>query len=522
MFYSQELLNEVQEYRALKEEFLKLNVEANAIIEEVCHTALFEWERQHDDCLSQLRSVEAELTRYEDFRVADNKLASLEDEIERNSNTLTRLESGLAELKSRKGIISNLFVGNQKAGQHKAIDALRNEIEQSKARCEADKIDLEKLLLATFGHSDRNKARIDYRELSDRKKQLEKDEDQLNIELKEEFADKNFSEEQWDKVSRCFELMFKLGFSLVYTDKNICINLIGSLLQRIDFCPDLLSVAQMSLLQRDPLGIHLELDKNFSIPCREFYDELYYSFKCNYEENYYKTICDAVDLNAHIVVYEQQFHLAIEDNCGFSIGGKRDGKKAADSGNGRGVLFIYSDEFLGYIQQYAEQNSEIKLTGLTESVRSRFGVIVSSEYLASLKEFKRLYEATPEQILIDEQRYFKKKEIEQLAENKRLDLEAYERQERLNRRQEARLAKEEAARSERQHREALSQKAQFAREATRRQEEKDRRERYEARRVREAENKKSQDMRHLCWKCANYMNGCRGGKANCGNYRAKR
>ena len=137
---------------------------------------------------------------------------------------------------------------------------------------------------------------------------------------------------------------------------------------------------------------------------------------------------------------------------------------------------------------------------------------IDSNIASMLSEFTRLYKETPAQILITEQRYYKERDLAERREQAELE------ENRRVRQEQARLEREEL---NRQRHERWEEDARRERERR----DRDNQRRAEARAQREADYKArdaSRKAMHLCWKCANYCNGCQGGIVGCGNFRPKR
>lgn len=198
--------------------------------------------------------------------------------------------------------------------------------------------------------------------------------------------------------------------------------------------------------------------------------------------------------------------------------------------------FVVLDEkFICDLLCIISENENLDLFGLADCIRDTYGAVIPKDYAyieKTIKELARLYRETPDQVLVTEQRYYQQKQIEQLRENARqeremmelqaqMEREEYAYQEEQTRRQmeKDRVSREWAERENLRRMEKERQKAEdAAREERRNRQNAAYKESYrksmdEAARRREA--------MHLCWKCANYGNGCHGGILGCGNFRPK-
>ena len=206
------------------------------------------------------------------------------------------------------------------------------------------------------------------------------------------------------------------------------------------------------------------------------------------------------------------------------------------------ALFIISKKFLESVLAEIEKNSTLDLADMAKLLFQKYGgdKKIDSNIASMLSEFTRLYKETPAQILITEQRYYKERELAEQREQAELDRRSREEQAERDRELQRELQEEQWRREDEEKRRIRQEQATLEREELKRQrherwEEDARRDRErrdrenqrraEARAQREANQKAykaSWDMRHLCHRCANYCNGCRGGIVGCGNFRPKR
>lgn len=188
-------------------------------------------------------------------------------------------------------------------------------------------------------------------------------------------------------------------------------------------------------------------------------------------------------------------------------------------------LFL-SEDFLCEVLAVLEEEPEISLPRLAIRL---IGDSPVKDYLKQLKEFKRLYEETPEERLVTEQRYYQQKILEEAQEKNRL-LEQQMREERIRRREEQKEA-ERRYREEQEERERRERELERERDRERWREEEREKEREEEqrraeneRRREEADRQRREDSatRHQCNTCANaghcssYMR-----RPNCAAYRPR-
>ena len=184
---------------------------------------------------------------------------------------------------------------------------------------------------------------------------------------------------------------------------------------------------------------------------------------------------------------------------------------------------VITKSFLKDIVNELESNPNVNLPDLASIVREKYVVgVLDVKLNKSLIEFKRLYEETPGQILITEQRYYKEKELEQQRIQAELDRREMARQAALDRKNDLRIAQmEEKRERDRELREWAEREAQERKEKLERNRQK-KAEAAERYKKTMADAKARQEAMRLCWKCANYGRGCHGGILACGNFRPKR
>lgn len=204
--------------------------------------------------------------------------------------------------------------------------------------------------------------------------------------------------------------------------------------------------------------------------------------------------------------------------------------------------FIISKKFLESALAEIEENSTLDLADMAKLLFQKYGgdKKIDSNIASMLSEFTRLYKETPAQVLITEQRYYRERELAERREQAEFDRKSREEQAERDRELQRELQEEQWRREDEENRRIRQEQARLEREELNRQrheqwEEDARRDRErrdrenqrraEARAQREADYKArdaSRKAMHLCWKCANYCNGCQGGIVGCGNFRPKR
>lgn len=204
--------------------------------------------------------------------------------------------------------------------------------------------------------------------------------------------------------------------------------------------------------------------------------------------------------------------------------------------------FIISKKFLESALAELEENSTLDLADMAKLLFQKYGgdKKIDSNIASMLSEFTRLYKETPAQVLITEQRYYRERELAERREQAEFDRKSREEQAERDRELQRELQEEQWRREDEENRRIRQEQARLEREELNRQrheqwEEDARRDRErrdrenqrraEARAQREADYKArdaSRKAMHLCWKCANYCNGCQGGIVGCGNFRPKR
>lgn len=203
---------------------------------------------------------------------------------------------------------------------------------------------------------------------------------------------------------------------------------------------------------------------------------------------------------------------------------------------------ILDEMFLNAILNEIEKDEEINFPTLVLNVWETDGgkkIKTTKSVVKLVKELKRLFELSPEQMLVEEQRYYRQREIKQLEENAwlerkqrdehaRLERKEIEYQAELDRKQQEEMARraekaEKAWRAEqiRIQRENAEAEQHRWEEDKRREDERRKAEERERMEQKRREEQEKRDMRHLCWKCANYCHGCHGGIPRCGNFKSK-
>ena len=204
--------------------------------------------------------------------------------------------------------------------------------------------------------------------------------------------------------------------------------------------------------------------------------------------------------------------------------------------------FIISKQFLDGVLAEIEENSALDLVDMAKALFQKYGgdKKIDSNIASMLSEFTRLYKETPAQVLITEPRYYRERELAERREQAELDRKSREEQAERDRELQRELQEKQWRREDEENRRIRQEQETLEREELKRQrherwEEDARRERErrdrnnqrraEARAQREADYKArdaSRKAMHMCWKCANYCNGCQGGIVGCGNFRPKR
>lgn len=189
---------------------------------------------------------------------------------------------------------------------------------------------------------------------------------------------------------------------------------------------------------------------------------------------------------------------------------------------------ILNEKFICELLCIISEDNNLDLFALAECIRHTYGAKISKDYEyieKTIKELARLYRETPDQVLVTEQRYYQEKQIEQLRENARQEREMMELQAQLEREEYAYQEEQNRRRMERQMEKDRASREWSERENMRRMEKERQKAEDEAREERRnrqnAAYKERREAMHLCWKCANYGNGCHGGILGCGNFRPK-
>lgn len=258
-----------------------------------------------------------------------------------------------------------------------------------------------------------------------------------------------------------------------------------------------------------------------------------------------KKICaDLTDMQdeLHNVWTEYAYREEMPKNFVFNFSnGNVSPQASSESSNGSKSYLLFSRDFLERLIVVLQENSDYDLFTLcnrlievgeeTNSASERILLDRKAErdFQNDLKEFKRLYEETPEERLVTEQRYYQQKMLEEAQEKNRL-LEQQMREERMRRQEEQREV-------ERRYREEQEERARRERELERerdrerwREEEREKESKEEQRRAenerrREEADRQRREMsntRHQCNTCANaghcssYMQ-----RPNCAAYRPR-
>lgn len=219
-------------------------------------------------------------------------------------------------------------------------------------------------------------------------------------------------------------------------------------------------------------------DNKLSVVCRERFDEINYS--CPPEFNLSDLAMSRVPLFKAV---------------GIKYADLSDTEAKIDKDDSN--VYMLSEQFIDQALKFIDEDPDINLPSLALRLFDEYFVDPSDKFLShreSLLEFKRLYEETPEEILVTEQRYYSQKMLEEEQEKRAMLQEQYE--------------------EERQYQEELEYRRQ--REAKRAERA---RRREEEQRRQEEERKIKKDIHYQCVSCARY-NGCsmRDKRPNCSAY----
>ena len=254
-----------------------------------------------------------------------------------------------------------------------------------------------------------------------------------------------------------------------------------------DKYPNLIQVIKLLTFHKGIINIFPNLPEQFSIVCKEKYEELCNTYRGDKYEVGKKPVNKAVFKSITLPCKIEMDNRNKPSFFAFPY----DVKMTSTS------YPILRDAFLADILQIIETNPNIDFPGIVSALRNRYvestSVEISEDFTKDFAEFTRLYRETPEQILITEQRYFRTKEIEMQREQAELD-----RKERIRQaREERRMYKEEQEENRRHERELQ----------------------------REAENNVEKERTKMWWglcqRCSLFRNGCQGGVLGCGNFRSK-
>lgn len=480
IFRIQELKKEIENYLKCLKELEEIDVERlKKILKEKSESALNEYRKpilEKRERLLYLKNI------FEDIK----KFSDLSKQIKENVENKLNKEYILS-LSSKRGFFRRKYSDEEMQirlslqqniesfveiidGQYAKLNDLR-ELINKKLRmynCEGNTLaDIEKQL------------RIIEKELTEEIVELEADHSKLNVFL---YLDKHESEEvnKFIKILSCIVINEKIIAKEKY--KN------------------LLQLLTLSTLKKECAEIAIPMDENdLSIVCRELFNEIcqtviIYENEFGLEQLWKKVFKDVlpgytIERNAY-----GQFMLLTEDLLINS-----DTKKSEN--------FVISKNFLEATLEEIEGKLDISFPNLIGILLKRFSTNKELELLSSSKNscrnlvdkcktFIRLYMETPEQRLVTEQRYYNQKMLEQEKEKNFL-LE-------LQMRREERVAEEQL----KLEREKIQSERLRAYE--------------EDRRRREEQERAKRETMHLCYRCANYGNGCHGGIAGCGNFRPKR
>lgn len=336
------------------------------------------------------------------------------------------------------------------------------------------------------------------------------------------------------KVFSTINLLEKLSESeraevIPYINSITRIIIKGKVIRHTDY-PNLLQLLALATFKKECGECAPVLNDSFSIDCRRMFTGI-----CNF------IMHNEAEIKCH-GLRDMAYEKEIVPNYSIDAQGGRLGFHIEEQENNCTFLFV-SEAFLNSILGQIEKDPEINLPRLAIALFDTYDMDAPERYLASnmsrsvtaidkliqmRKKFQSLYEETPEQIMVREQRYYQEQRIEELKEKNRLEEERIEQEREL-----AEEAREQAERQwqreqklaeerwkEEQRREDMRREEELKRERMERkkQEERENREKREKQRN---EEKARQDAMHLCWRCANLGHGCHGGIPSCGNFRAK-
>ena len=281
--------------------------------------------------------------------------------------------------------------------------------------------------------------------------------------------------------------------------------------------PNLLQLLIITTFRSDCAGFFPEFGNEYSVVFREKFSDL-----CLYINK--SDISNGILCNIMFEILSNEYKLYQENE--FIAYAKINLKNQG--------FVILRENFLADLLEVIEENGNFDLFDLAEYLQNKYGAKgVDDEYVQkTVKELKRLYRETPEQILVTEQRYYQQKQIEQMRENAERAREMMEIQAQIDAEEEEYLERRERKQAERDRKRMEEEKLDREwQDRTNRMkaEEKERREKREKARAEAQESykktmeearRRGQQM-HLCWKCANYGHGCHGGIVACGNFRPK-
>ncbi len=316
------------------------------------------------------------------------------------------------------------------------------------------------------------------RKLISRKNSLESDIDRLDFELQEGVI-RDIPEEIYYKMSFENRIIVDKMFDYI---PEVVISFAS--FKEQDY-PNLMRLMTLVTMRSECADHATGLnDKMLSIVCNEHFDSLRRSVSWNaskYTANGF---------------YDKAFEKNALSQCTIkSEDGKLQLVYMGETPNDN--MLTISPKFLGRITRVIEEEQEINLPRLALRLYKDGGSDAQSafaaykpvqEYIQEIEEFMRLYEETPEERLITEQRYYQEKMLEEQREKNRILEEQIEDE---NRRYKE-LRKEEEY--ERRREERRREKEEYEREWRQRQDREDRRRREEEDRRREQERRRDEEM----------------------------
>ncbi len=168
-------------------------------------------------------------------------------------------------------------------------------------------------------------------------------------------------------------------------------------------------------------------------------------------KNYYSIIADEAvkNLNAKIIINHEKIKSQNSSLMNKALVMHALKNCKAEFGRGEDPTMVFSDsdnsipilnrDFANYILQRIDENDDLSLPDFVESILNEYGgipAVISSEFL----ELQRICNLPAERILIEEQRYYKEKEMQEMREREEREREE---QERLEQEEQERLEEEE-------------------------------------------------------------------------------